>query len=346
MIFSNDDTLIQSTQLSNFADQRGKLHRSVSSQLFRVNTLDEAHDLIAANVCPHKISILDNLDQLDVDFRGMRHRDLSILNINYGAHVHVAPTENNEFYFAQTILSGSSCLYHNDEMVPSQAGQTIVVSPQNCYKMDIPAGSKRLVIGIQHEVMKQYLESIIQENISDKLVFDMKISEQKNQQIWVNHVLNLSRMLASQESIFVNSRMFESQFEATMCLMLSLFHHNYSDILRSSKDTATPRRIARAKDYIIENIKQAITVNDVANAACISPRALQYSFREHVGMSPSKYMRKIKLEAVRQALQKADSRSNVTNILSDFGITSYGHFSKFYRETFGCTPKVTLQRHR
>jgi len=327
------------------ADSRiNKLDRAVSSRLFRVQTLDEAHEHIANILCPHNIDIVKNEDQLDVDFRGLQCKDLSLLNINYGAHVDIQPTGNDEFYFTQTTLAGSTCVYDNQQIVPTRAGETVVVSPHNDYKFNIPSGSNRLVIGIQNEVLEQYLSSILHENVKEKLIFQMETSNQAAQQMWVNHVINLSRMLTSQPIMATNNKIFQSHLEATMSLMLSLFRHNYSEALSSPKDTTTSSRIEKAKDFIHANVKETISVNDVANAACISPRALQYSFRDIVGTSPSKYIRNIKLEAVRDALQKASPEENVTNILSDFGITSFGHFSKYYKESYGCTPKITLMK--
>lgn len=327
-------------------DRINKLDQAVTSRLFRVNNLDEAHERIAEILCPHQIDIVNSRKQLDIDFRGVQRKDLSLLNITYGAHVDVKPTENNEFFFAQTTLSGSSCVYDNHQIVPTRAGETVVVSPNSDYKFNLPTGTRRLVIGIQHEVLEQYLSSILHENIKDRLVFNMDHSDPTMQRMWVNHVINLSRMLTSQSIMATNNKIFQSQLEATMSLMLSLFDHNYTEALNSPKDRTTTSRIKKAKEFIRENVRENISVNDVANAACVSPRALQYSFRDIVGISPSKYIRSVKLEAVKKALANASPNENVTKILSEFGINSFGHFAKSYRETFGCTPKATLMKNR
>lgn len=335
----NDGSVIQKTN-----NRINTLDQAVSSRLFRVQSLDEAHEHIANILCPHKIDVVDNEDRLDVDFRGVQRNDLSLLNINYGAHVDIQPVGNDEFYFAQTTLAGSTCVYDNHQIVPTRAGETVVVSPHNDYKFNLPTGASRLVIGIQNEVLEQYLSSILHEPVKDNLLFQMESVDQAAQQMWVNHVINLSRMLTTQPIMATNNKVFQSHLEATMSLMLTLFRHNYSENLNSPKDTTTTKRIEKAKEFIHANIHNNITVHDVANAACVSPRALQYSFRDCVGISPSKYIRHIKLDAVRKALLKASPEENVTNILSDFGITSFGHFSKFYKSSFGCTPKITLMK--
>ena len=331
-----------SSVIHKFTNRVAKLDQAVSSRLFRVNTLDEAHEKISNILCPHNIDIVENEDQLDVDFRGVQCNNLSLLNINYGAHVDIQPIGNDEFYFTQTTLSGTTCVYDKHQIVPTRAGETVIVSPHNDYKFNLPSGSNRLVIGIQNEILEQYLSSILQENVKEKLVFHMETSDKAVQQIWINHIINLSRILTSQPIMATNNKIFQSHLEATMSLMLGLFRSNYTEALNSPKDTATSARIKKAKDYVHANIRKNISVNDVANAACISPRALQYSFRDIVGVSPSKYIRQIKLEAVNKALESAGPEENVTNILSNFEITSFGHFSKFYKEAFGCTPKITL----
>ncbi len=315
----------------------------VDTSLFRVNNLEEANDLIAKHLCPHEIRIQDNEELLDVHFRGLMRQDMQLLNIGYGSHVDITATENENYYFSQSTLSGSTCIYRNHQMIPTRVGDTVIVSPHTQYKFNLPTGSNRLVIGIEQDIMSEYLESILEEQLTDRLVFDLDVPNQENLQIWVNHIINLSQTLTSQFSMATNRRLFQSQLESTMSLMLCLFEHNFSDDLRNTQDKTTPLRIKRAKDYIFENIKEPITVIDVAKAACVSPRALQYAFREEVGMSPVQYIKFQKLKAVHRALQMADPSQQVTAILSDHGVLSLGHFAKSYKEVYGKTPRETLK---
>ncbi|MBL4871738.1 MAG: AraC family transcriptional regulator [Robiginitomaculum sp.] len=315
---------------------------SIHTPLFRVPSLEEANHFIAKVLCPHDISVRDNKDRLDINYRGFRKKEMVMLNIGYGSGVKVAPKENNEFYYAQTTLKGTNFVFNNDDIVNVNEAQSVILSPHNKYRYHLEANTHRLVIAIRHKSLKSYLETALQQSLREDLVFDTNLPNSNVMKIWLNHVENLSHLFSNQSVMANSHHMYKTQLESTMCLMLGIFQHNYSDALNTIESKTTPKRIELAKDYILAHLTESISVIDVAEAACISPRALQYSFKEHVGMSPVQFIRSAKLEAIRLALQKADPTENVTNVLSDFGILSFGHFSKYYKEAYGCTPKSTM----
>ena len=50
----------------------------------------------------------------------------------------------------------------------------------------------------------------------------------------------------------------------------------------NEKTTMQPRMLRRALDFIHENAQYDISIRDIAAAADVTPRAIQYSFREHL----------------------------------------------------------------
>ncbi|MBD3872579.1 MAG: AraC family transcriptional regulator [Acidobacteria bacterium] len=67
----------------------------------------------------------------------------------------------------------------------------------------------------------------------------------------------------------------------------------------------------------------------------------------HHGVSPIQYVRKLRLEAVRESLAASDPyTATVGYIASEFGFRQLGRFSAQYRKTFGELPSVTLRRYR
>ena len=304
------------------------------SPLFRVSDLEMAHEIIAEKICPHKINIIEDPDKLDVDFSGMLRKDLQLLNISYGAHVDINPTENQNYYFAQSTLNGTSCVYRKQQIVPTKVGETVIVSPNTRYNFVLPTATRRLVLAVEREIMTDYLQSLLEQPLNNQLHFDLHVPDQKVLQIWGNHIFNLSQTLMTQPILATNRKLFQSQLESTMSLMLTLFQHNYSESLNQKDDSATPQRIKTAKEYIQQNIKEPISVLEVAKAVGLSPRALQYAFRQELNISPLQYIKYQKIKAIHDALKAADPFAKVTSILYDHGITSHGHFSKRYKQLY------------
>jgi hypothetical protein len=55
--------------------------------LFRSQDIDEAHQLVARHVKPHRIHVVDHEASLDVDFQGVALDGVALFHVFYGASV-------------------------------------------------------------------------------------------------------------------------------------------------------------------------------------------------------------------------------------------------------------------
>jgi AraC-like DNA-binding protein len=111
---------------------------------------------------------------------------------------------------------------------------------------------------------------------------------------------------------------------------------------RSAQRSAAPRAVRRALAYIEEHAHEPITVDDVANAADISTRGLQYAFRRALGVTPTEYLRSERLARAHAELQQG-TRLPVADIARRWGFASPSRFAKHYREAYGRSPRQTLR---
>ncbi|QIB33715.1 helix-turn-helix domain-containing protein [Ancylobacter pratisalsi] len=85
------------------------------------------------------------------------------------------------------------------------------------------------------------------------------------------------------------------------------------------------------------------TVVDICASIGVSERALQYAFREYVGMSPVAYLRLCRLNRVRAALLAASpEETTVTQVAMQFGFLHLGRFAGDYKRLFEQAPSATL----
>ncbi len=73
-----------------------------------------------------------------------------------------------------------------------------------------------------------------------------------------------------------------------------------------------PGAARRAAEFIEAYADQPITAADIAAQAGVTLRALQYAFRRHYGITPTGYLRRIRLERARAELREADPASGLT----------------------------------
>ncbi|WP_228479291.1 helix-turn-helix transcriptional regulator [Microbacterium atlanticum] len=111
---------------------------------------------------------------------------------------------------------------------------------------------------------------------------------------------------------------------------------------RSVQRRAAPRSVQRAIAYLEEHAHEAITIDDVAEAAGISTRGLQYAFRRALDMTPTDYLRRRRLEGAHAEMQ-AGTASSVGEIALRWGFASASRFAKHYRDAYGRTPRQTLR---
>jgi AraC-like DNA-binding protein len=109
--------------------------------------------------------------------------------------------------------------------------------------------------------------------------------------------------------------------------------------------TAAAARFARAEGFLLDHATEQITVDDVAEAAGLSVRGLQEAFRRHHGITPTTYLRRIRLLLAREQLESGDGRS-IGEIARSAGFAHLGRFAGSYRDEFGVLPRETWQAAR
>ena len=154
-----------------------------------------------------------------------------------------------------------------------------------------------------------------------------------------------ARAVAAVHEVFANELVRDTVFRSLTAALVSAFP---SDLLGlpAARDgaTATPAAVRRAIAYMEENVAEPISVADIAAAARLSARGLQEAFRRVVGDTPTRYLRRMRLEAARADLQRRERTDGATvaQIAHRWGFTHVPRFATYYRETFGESPRDTL----
>ncbi|MDF3839897.1 AraC family transcriptional regulator [Cupriavidus basilensis] len=116
--------------------------------------------------------------------------------------------------------------------------------------------------------------------------------------------------------------------------------HNYADRLLVKAPGPSPRHIRSAIEYIHAHARDSISVEDIANVAGVSVRALQVGFATFKSTTPMAYLKRVRLEGVRNELLHSDYVS-VADVAMHWGFKHLGMFAKVYREAFGELPSQT-----
>ena len=88
-----------------------------------------------------------------------------------------------------------------------------------------------------------------------------------------------------------------------------------------------------------------MTALELALAAGVSQRTLEYAFRDQLEMTPAAYLRIYRLNAAHRELLAADPEvSTVTSIALKWGFSHPGRFSSIHRKMFNEAPSEALRK--
>lgn len=131
-----------------------------------------------------------------------------------------------------------------------------------------------------------------------------------------------------------------------LAITLSAFPTTIQDSLsRTAQRGAAPIAVRRALAFIDENAHRPITIDDVAAAAFISTRGLQYAFRRALDATPAEYLRRARLAGAHRELVDGVSDS-IAVIARRWGFSHPSRFAAAYRGEYGQAPSATAAQRR
>ena len=96
--------------------------------------------------------------------------------------------------------------------------------------------------------------------------------------------------------------------------------------------------VQRMQEYIEKHLCENISFADVAKASLFSPWHARRLFLEFTGVTPSEYIRKLRLK--QSALKLRDEAVNILDVALDSGFGSVDGYQRAFRKEFGCNPSA------
>jgi AraC-like DNA-binding protein len=110
-------------------------------------------------------------------------------------------------------------------------------------------------------------------------------------------------------------------------------------------DPALPETLKSAVSFIHGHAAADVSINDIAAAVHLTPRAVQYLFRRRLDTTPMEYMRRVRLRRAHQELLACERpETTVNEIAQRWGFAHTGRFAVLYRQAYGQSPHATLKQ--
>lgn len=121
----------------------------------------------------------------------------------------------------------------------------------------------------------------------------------------------------------------------------------FERIRRSDDEQRVPLRHAEGRqseklvvavELMDANVKEPISHEELASYVGLSRRQLQRLFQRYLSCTPSNYYLQIRLQRARQLLRQTSN--SIVEVAVSTGFISSSHFSKAYKENYGCSPSA------
>ncbi|KAF1368662.1 HTH-type transcriptional regulator EutR [Yokenella regensburgei] len=114
-------------------------------------------------------------------------------------------------------------------------------------------------------------------------------------------------------------------------------------VIESHSHQSYRRLLARARETVLENMAEPVTVLTLCNQMHVSRRTLQNAFHTILGIGPNAWLKRIRLNAVRRELVSPWSEHcTVKAAAMQWGFWHLGQFATDYQHLFAEKPSATL----
>ncbi|MGY1640170.1 helix-turn-helix domain-containing protein [Geodermatophilus sp. SYSU D00703] len=194
--------------------------------------------------------------------------------------------------------------------------------------------------------MGRELEQLLDRPLRSRIDLDlgMDLSTGRGAQ-WLALVRYLATDLADENSLIRQPLVAAPFTHSVLSGLLLTALHDHRDELAAPAPAAGASVVRRARDYIEAHADQPLTVADIARACGVGVRGLQHGFQRSIQISPTGYLRHVRLRYAHRDLLLADPRTTTVEAVAHHGeFTHRGRFAAQYRDRYGVQPVETLRR--
>ena len=310
--------------------------------LFASSDVDQVQGLVGNVMKTHRLHLAAGTLALQARMHHVPLGELSLSRLDYGASVYIHPEPLESFYLVTMPVRGLAHIQSGGRRIDSSPEQAAVLNPHDEIRMCWHADNEQIILKLSRSLLEQTLAGHLGRPLEQPLAFDLGFR-------WVESApwrLLLPYVLACATAYpdLARHQLVHSQLEQMVALALLLQQrHNYSDAAVKHRATVLPRHVRQAQDYLQAHAHEPVTTAQLAIACGVSTRSLNAGFKEFLGVSPTQYLRDLRLQRVRAELLQGGA-GNVASIALRWGFEHMGRFAAQYRQAFGESPSQTLRR--
>lgn len=244
------------------------------------------------------------------------------------------------------VLHGllNTTLAHEPVQLP--AGFVFIKNTNETLKLSCQPDSKLLLLSIPVMVFRMYLLDYFKLAPFKTVVFDSMVDCNSPEKKSIMQLFKQFDEGMSDLDSLISRGLISGLLEGQMLLaIMDSLSWSYEKDIKGKVCELRPKYIKKAIDYLMMNERRKINLQDLAAAAGVGVRTLQTGFQQTYGISPMYYVRRYKLQKVREyLLEYVAQSSSIGDIAAQWGFMHPSSFAKSYYTFFGEYPSETMKQ--
>ncbi len=308
---------------------------------FRTADPAAAHEHVATTFAHHDLR-LDERAGIDFTLESVRSERLTVGRMTYGTSARLDGPPMQSCYHVNLVTTGQSTVQQHGERRSFGAGQAGVAFVHDApLSIRWSADAAHFHINLRREPFEHHAARLLGRRDTQPVRFDLtfRIDSPAGDALMAATRFVYAE-LAREGGVSTMPLACRDLESTLMTQVLLTAPSQLTPALTGSAPSIGPARIREAVAYIHAHPDADISTAELAARAGVTARALQLGFRDAVGMSPSAYVRAVRLDRVRDELASGGAVS-VSDTAMRWGFFHLGRFARHYRERFGELPSET-----
>jgi AraC-like DNA-binding protein len=301
--------------------------------------LAEAQHHVTSVYIPHELTSHDN-QPLDFKLAYLESPRLTLGHVRYGADVELLCPPMLSCYHVNLTLRGSTQVRQRGSSATTDgATGGTAFNFDEPYSVRWSPDAAQYAIKVSRAGLECQLAALTGRPVTSpiRLGIEFDLTTQRGQSLLaaVRHLeAELARPGGTAEIPLVRAQL-ESYVLSQMLLVIP---HNQRDLLAATNSAASRKHVRLATEFVDRHAAEPIATPDLAQAVHVSVRALQMGFQEELGMSPTTYIRRVRLERAHEDLLARAEGTPISEIANRWGFHHLGRFAEHYKRRFGVLP--------
>ena len=301
---------------------------------------DEINEHVASAFCSHGLSLERAEGRVRAQLRLGGTAELPLVDLSYGIGVKVDPVPFDDFYLVTSCTAGRGRISDGRDTAEWQPGTTLVLSAERVNRMRFSRDFSQTSIRVSRKSLSEYASRLTGRALERAPRFALRACES-------GIGARIAEVGAILKRLPARNTLPPAASAGLRDYLFALLIDGHPNSCAAGADRPAPSRLVRAaRDYIVHNAHEAITVAEVAGAVGCSVRSLQQGFRDHLGTTPKALLTETRLELARTELMTAGAEATVTGIAYRAGFGNPGRFSALFAERYGEYPASLLRSRR